>query len=113
MVQPEKVMQELIDSIRTTKEYNQYQSLLESVKRKPELYARIGEYHRKSLALQMNKSPNFIQENNDLQKEYADLQNNGLTNEFLAAEHQYCNMVQKLQEKFINAVNIETDFLEE
>ena len=41
MVQPEKVMQELIDSIRTTKEYNQYQSLLESVKRKPELYARI------------------------------------------------------------------------
>lgn len=112
MVEPDKFMQQLIESIKSTKEYNQYHSLLERVKSQPELYARIGDYHRRSLALQMYESPNFIQDNNRLQNEYADLQNNGLSNEFLAAEHQYCMMIRKLQDKFIEEVNIETDFLE-
>ena len=113
MKETESVMQELINSIKNTKEYNQYHSLLQSVKSRPELYARIGEYHRRSLALQLYESSNFIQDNNNLQNEYADLQNNGLTNEFLAAEHHYCSMIRKLQEQFIEAVDIETGFLEE
>lgn len=113
MTETESCMQSLIDSIKSTKEYNQYHSLLVRVKAQPELYARIGDYHRRSLALQMNGSPNIIQDNNNLQNEYMDLQNNGLSNEFLAAEHQYCTMIRKLQHKFIESVEIETDFLEE
>ena len=80
----------LINVIKSTKEYNQYQTLLKKVKNEPELYGRICDYRRKSLALQLSDNENFIQENNNLQNEFADLLNIGLSNEYFAAEHQYC-----------------------
>ena len=112
LLQPEEVMESLIRAIKGTREYNQYHNLLESVKAQPELYNRIGEYHRRSLAMQMSESENFIHENNKLQKEYYDLQNNSLSNEFFSAEHQYCVMIRSLQNQFLEGIKIETDFLE-
>lgn len=108
MTDLENLMQELLDRLHTTVEYNQYQNLLANVRKQPELYQRICEYHRRSLELQLAGGDNFIQRNNDLQNEYMDLQNNGLSNEFLAAEHQYCMTVRKLQQIFYEGVNIET-----
>lgn len=90
-MQPEEVMENLIRAIKGTREYNQYHNLLESVKEQPELYNRIGEYHRRSLAMQMSESENFIHENNKLQKEYYDLQNNSLSNEFFCGAPVLCN----------------------
>jgi len=112
LLQPEEIMDKLIEAIKGTREYNQYHNLLEHVKSQPELYNRIGEYHRRSLAMQMSESENFIHENNKLQKEYYDLQNNSLSNEFFSAEHQYCVMVRNLQKQFLEGIRIETDFLE-
>ncbi len=102
----------LINVIKTTKEYNQYQTLLKKVKNEPELYGRICDYRRKSLALQLSDNENFIQENNNLQNEFADLLNIGLSNEYFAAEHQYCVMIRKIQECYLEEISIETDFLE-
>lgn len=108
MTDLERLMQELVNCLHSTVEYNQYQNLLVNVKKQPDLYNRICEYHRRSLELQMSGGEDFIQRNNDLQNEYMDLQNNGLSNEFLAAEHQYCMTVRKLQQMFYDGVNIET-----
>lgn len=108
----EEIMVNLIEAIKNTREYNQYHNLLENVKEQPELYNRIGEYHRRSLLMQMSDSENFIYENNKLQKEYYDLQNNTLSNEFFSAEHQYCVLVRNLQKQFLEGIKIETDFLE-
>lgn len=102
----------LINVIKTTKEYNQYQTLLKKVKNEPELYGRICDYRRKSLALQLSDNENFIQENNNLQNEFADLLNIGLSNEYFAAEHQYCVMIRKIQECYLEEISIETGFLE-
>lgn len=55
---------------------------------------------------------NFIQENNELQKRFSDLLNIGLSNEYFAAEHQYCMMIREIQERYLEQINIETDFLE-
>ena len=112
LLQPEEIMDNLINALKGTSEYNQYHNLLEHIKSQPELYNRISEYRRRSLAMQMSDSENFIHENNKLQKEYYDLQNNALSNEFLSAEHQYCVMVRNLQNKFLEGTGIETDFLE-
>ncbi len=108
----EELTNKLIEAIKNTREYIQYNTLLEHVKNQPELYKRIGEYHRRSLAMQMTESENFIHENNKLQKEFYDLQNNALSNEFFAAEHQYCVMIRKLQNNFLENIGVETDFLE-
>ncbi|MCI8751097.1 MAG: YlbF family regulator [Lachnospiraceae bacterium] len=112
LLQPEEIMDNLINALKGTSEYNQYHNLLEHIKSQPELYNRISEYRRRSLAMQMSDSENFIHENNKLQKEYYDLQNNALSNEFFSAEHQYCVMVRNLQNKFLEGTGIETDFLE-
>ena len=45
--------------------------------------------------------------------EFADLQVNGLANEFLAAEHQYCMMIKKMQEYFLDHLDLELEFLDE
>ena len=112
MTEVERLGDELIEAIKNSKECNQYQSILAQVKAQPQLYARIGEYHRRSLALQFSDCENMIYENNQLQKEFVDLQNNSLANEYLAAEHQYCELIRNFQDKFLEAVNIDIEFLE-
>lgn len=109
----EIMMDQLLQQIKSTREYNQYQNLLQRVKAQPDLYHRIGEFRRKSIAMQMRDGDNFIAENNDLQKEFADLQNNGLAGEFFASEHQYCTMVRQLNNLFLEGVQIDTSFLED
>lgn len=107
-----RMIEDLVRQMKSTQEYNQYQSLLGRVKSQPDLYRRIGEYRRRSLWVQMKDGEEFIAENNNLQKEFQDLQNNGLANEFLAAEHQYCSMVKQIQNQFLEGVMIDTSFIE-
>lgn len=112
MKEIDEALKRLVDTIKSTKEYNQYQTLLNKVKSEPELYNRICDYRRQSLALQLSDNENFIQENNDLQNRFADLLNIGVSNEYFAAEHQYCVMIRKIQEYYLEQIGIETDFLE-
>lgn len=113
MGETEEMMDQLVQRIKGTKEFNQYQNLLQRIKMQPDLHRRIGEYRRRSLAVQMRDGEEFIAENNNLQKEFADLQNNGLAREFFASEHQYCSMVKRLQNQFLEGVQIDTSFFEE
>ena len=108
MNEMKQLMTELTDRLRKTNEYN----FLSRLKQDPELYARIGDYRRRSLWIQMQEGEAFIQGNNGLQKDFADLQENGLANEFFAAEHQYIAMVKELQEQFLEGSAVETSFLE-
>jgi hypothetical protein len=111
MNEMKQLMTELTDRLRKTNEYNQYINVLSRLKQDPELYARIGDYRRRSLWIQMQEGEAFIQGNNGLQKDFADLQENGLANEFFAAEHQYIAMVKELQEQFLEGSAVETSFL--
>lgn len=107
------MLEHLIETIKGTQEYNQYQVLLSQVRSHPDIYRRIGEFRRRSIYFQMTDHANPIEENNALQKDFADLQANGLANEFMAAEHQYCTMIKKLQEYFLSQLDLELDFLKE
>ena len=95
------LMEQLMEAVKRTQEYNQYQTLLESVKKHPDIYRRIGEFRRGSIVFHA------------LQKEFADLQTNGLANEFLAAEHQYCMMIKRMQGYFLDHLDLELEFLDE
>ena len=108
----EILMEEVTKRLPETREYNQYKNLLERLKEQPDLYHRVGEFRRRSIMLQMSDNVCAVHANNELQNEFRDLQNNGLSSEFLAAEHQYCQMIRRLQEKFLESAQIETDFLE-
>lgn len=106
------LMSEVTRKLPMTKEYNQYKNLLDRLKTQPDLYRRVGEFRRRSVAMQMEDTGNAIHANNALQNEFLDLQNNSLVNDFFIAEHQYCRMIRELQEQFLESAMIETDFLE-
>ncbi len=110
--EPQMLMEELVKSMKASQEYNQYQNLLANLKNRPEIYQRIAEFRRRSIALQMSDEGQSIEANNALQKEFADLQTDGLANEFMAAEHQYCQMIRKMQNYFLDHLDLETSFLE-
>ena len=78
--EPQMLMEELVKSIKSSQEYNQYQNLLATLKNRPEIYQRIAEFRRRSIALQMSDEGQSIEANNALQKEFADLQTDGLAN---------------------------------
>ena len=113
MNEVDEILEQLIHKIATTKEYNQYMTMLDRIKSQPDLYRRIGEFRRRSLAIQMSESNNKIQENNNLQNEYRDLLTNGLSNDFFVAEHQYCGMIQAIQNELLENAHIDTGFLED
>lgn len=113
MGETELMMDQLLEQIKSTREFNQYQNLLQRVKAQPDLYRRIGEYRRRSIAAQMRGGEDFIAENNNVQKEFADLQNNGLAGEFFASEHQYCSMIRRLNARFMEGVELDTSFMNE
>ena len=106
------LMAEVSRKLPMTKEYNQYKNVLDRLKAQPELYRRVGEFRRRSVAMQLEDAGNAIHANNALQNEFLDLQNNSLVNDFLIAERQYCRMIRELQECFLESALIETDFLE-
>lgn len=107
------LMEQLVDTIKRSQEYIQYQDLLNDLKKQPDIYRRIGEFRRRNIALQMSDNGNNIEANNNLQKEFADLQTNGLANEFMAAEHQYCQMIRQLQNYFLEQLDLEISFLDD
>ncbi|MDD7403482.1 MAG: YlbF family regulator [Butyribacter sp.] len=112
MSEVEELMAQIVKKLPMTKEYNQYKDVLNRVKAKPDLYHRIGEFRRKSMEIRMSGNGNTIQAMNELQKEFQDLQNNALSADFFVAEHQYCRMIQELENQFLEGAQIETDFLE-
>lgn len=108
-----KSMDGLLHQLHGTNEYNQYCDVLSRVKNDADLYRRIGEFRRGSLWIQMQEGEGFIAKNNELQKEFSDLQENGLAREFFAAEHQYVAMVRELQNQFLQGVQLDISFFSE
>lgn len=108
----ETVLEQLIELIKETNEYNQYYELLQRVKNNEELYAQIGDYRRRSLWVQMQSGEEFIHGNNELQKDFSHLQENGLASEFFAAEHQYVALIRRLQDIFLEGISLDTTFLD-
>lgn len=106
------LMDDLLEQIKTTNEYNQYQALLTRIKNKEDLYQRICDYRKKSMYVQMCEGEEFIHRSNELQNEFSDLQSRGLVGEFFAAEHQYIAMIKELQNQFLEGSGIDTSFVE-
>ena len=109
----QELVKEMTRRLLTTKEYNQYHTLLERVKSNPELYGRIGDFRRRSIYLNLAEGENRIQANNALQNEFRDLLNNGLASDFLVAERQYCRLVSEIQDALYEGAGIDTSFLDQ
>lgn len=103
----------LVDTIKKSNEYNQYQMLLKNVMQDQGAYNRLNEFRRRNFILQMNSNVDAIDSGAALYSEYADVVNRPDIKEFLSAEQRYIRMIRQIYRTLDESVNMNIDFLEE
>lgn len=101
MTELECAVEALITAIRNTDEYRKYEQQKEKVHRFPELKAQIDEFRVRNYRMQQNTSgdEDLFYKIEEFEQEYENFREDPLVSDFLAAELDFCRMMQ--------AVNIE------
>ena len=103
----------LINAIRESHEFKEYQVLLKNVMQDQALYDKINEIRRKSLALQFSNHLNLIEESDKLYSEYEEILCNPLVIHFFSAEQVYRKMTRDMNDKIMGSLDIDIGFLED
>ncbi|MCR5201606.1 MAG: YlbF family regulator [Lachnospiraceae bacterium] len=112
MNEADVILEELIRVIKDSQEYTQYKTALNEIKKYPEHCARISEYRKKNITLQLSENLDFFAENDKLQNEFDDLAKNAMITEFLRLEHAYCMYVKRISDKLLEESDIDTSFMD-
>lgn len=88
---------ELIAAIKGTREYQVYEREKEKVKRFPDLKAQIDEFRVRNYKLQsMTNDDELFHKMEEFEREYEKFREDPLVSDFLAAELDFCRMMQKV-----------------
>lgn len=99
---------ELIETIKESDIYKNYVREKERVKNQPELKARIDEYRTRNYVLQSTEpDQDIFIKIEQLKKEYGELLENPIVNDFLGAELAFCRMIQDVIGRVIDAIEFE------
>jgi len=98
----------LVNVIKNTNEYKEYQFQKEKVKRIPELKVRIDEFRKKNYQLQnSSQSDNLMEEVERFQRENENFLENPLVADFLQAELAFCRLMQNTNVLITEAMDFE------
>ena len=95
-----------IMAIKSTEIYQNYVKERDKIKQYPELKAQIDDFRKLNYELQMAPDTDFIKIDN-FEKEYSDLRENPLVDDFLAAELALCRMIQTANMQIAEAIEFE------
>lgn len=95
-----------VEEILSTEEYQTYIRELAKVKEFPELKAQIDDYRRRNYELQ-SIADNDYSKLDMFEKEFEALRENPLVSDFLAAELAFCRLMQGLNATVISKLNFE------
>lgn len=91
------VTKRFIREITESEEFREYEMQLAKIKGQPELYARTNEFRQKIYEIQnMEDGDNYMERQEELEKEFADIREIPLVDDFLAAELCFCRMMQEI-----------------
>lgn len=97
---------EFITAVLSSEEYRAYRTELDKVKQFPELKAQIDDYRKKNYELQTSVDINF-NKLDAFEKEYETFRENLYVQDFLAAELDFCRLMQGLYDRITAALNFE------
>ncbi len=98
----------LIEAVKQSKTYREYDLQRNRVKEEPELKAQIDEYRAKNYELQNSEDEENIQERLEaFAEEYSDFVEQPKVREFLHAEVALCSMMQEVTNRLINSLDFE------
>lgn len=102
----ENATDEFISAVLATEQYQTYLAELNKVKQYPELKAQIDDFRRRNFELQ-SSADNDFNKLEKFEKEYETFRENVLVQDFLAAELDFCRMMQGLYERITAELNFE------
>ena len=91
MTNLEEAVANLLAAIKDTEEYREYSMQKEKIAKFPELKAQLDDFRKKSFELQSRT------EIEEFQQEKEDLIEDPLAEDFLAAELNFCRMIQEVE----------------
>ena len=90
-----QAVEQMVQAIRNTDAYLEYQKQLARVKEQPELKRQIDEFRTRNFELQTSKDTNF-DKLDQFTRENDAFRENPLVSDFLAAELAFCRMMQEI-----------------
>lgn len=104
----------LVDAVLSSEEYRRYRELKEKISREPEKKRAINNFRRRNYLLQRNKENiDLFDEIDKLEREFAKLRQEPLVEEYLAAELSVCRMVQKINRRLTEKIDLDMDLMDE
>lgn len=102
----DNALEHLIECILESEEYREYDARRNQIKKYPVLKARADEFRERNFRLQMSNE-NAFDKMDQLEKEYADVIENPIVSEFMAAELAFCRMMQEINLCLTEAIHFE------
>lgn len=111
MEQIQEKLDELINSIKQTKEYISYNEGLKNIKENNELYEQVNEYRRRNLEVHL-KSNEPYEDAIRLQYDFEEILGNPMVAQFIFIEQKMCKMLKEIDRQIIETFNIDIEFLD-
>ncbi len=102
----DREVNQLIEAILNSQEYNSYRAEMENLKGEPGLKERIDEFRRRNFELQNGGDCDFAKLD-QLEREYEDMLQQPRVAAFLDAELNFCRMIQDMNSYIATAVRFE------
>ena len=106
MSNPEIAIDAFVEAILSTEEYKNYARELKKVKQYPELKMRLDDFRRRNFELQNSNELDFYRLDG-FEREYQMIRENPLVADFLAAEVDFCRMMQAIELRITEALHFE------
>ncbi|MDO5344469.1 MAG: YlbF family regulator [Lachnospiraceae bacterium] len=104
----------LLEAIRNSQEYKNFEKIKEDMEGKPEERKKVDDFRRKAYLLQnSNSSIDLLDEMNRLAFERQEMRKDRLAAEYLSCELSLCRMLQKISMEVMNVTDIQLDALKD
>lgn len=102
----EQSLDNLINTIKNDEIYLEYKKQLDLLRQDPELKRQVDDFRKRNYDMQMDGDLDFAKLDS-FREEYREFRTNPLVDSFLAAELDFCRMMQNINFKIIDAVDFE------
>ena len=96
----------LINTIKSDEVFREYHKQLDLLRQEPELKRQVDDFRKRNYDMQMGGDLDFAKLES-FREEYREFRTNPLVDSFLAAELDFCRMMQNINFKIIDAVDFE------
>ncbi|MCI9526487.1 MAG: YlbF family regulator [Lachnospiraceae bacterium] len=100
----------LIEAVKDSPEYKEYQRIRELVHQEPEKERAINEFRRRNFELHKCRNVDLYAEMDRLEGEFAPLRAQPYVNEYLAAEFAVCRMIQRINYGLMMEIEFDLGF---